>query len=211
MTGTSEERFSKLFEIDLPKTMRYRFSRRVDVDFIAYRNSAIKLRPTARITGGGALSVGFTYPAYWRDKTLLAIWDRGSLTVTSMFKIHTGCRIVIDEGASLEVGNAQIGAHGMITCFNHIKIGNHVFIGENATIRDSDNHRILNAPRAVTEPIIIGDHVWIGINTILLKGATIGSGSVIAAGSVVTRSIPEHVLAGGVPAKVIREGVEWED
>jgi acetyltransferase-like isoleucine patch superfamily enzyme len=34
--------------------------------------------------------------------------------------------------------------------------------------------------------------------------------SVIAAGSVVTKSIPEHVLAGGVPARVIREGVHWK-
>ncbi len=191
--------------------MRYRFSRNVDVDFTAYRNTVIKVRPTARVTGRGKLRVGLTWPAFGHDKTLLAVWDRGSLTVTSELFIYSGCRIVVDEGARLEVGNAHINRNSTIACFNHITIGNNVFIGENVTIRDSDNHHILNAPREMTEPIIIGDHVWIGINAIILKGATIGSGSIIAAGSVVTKSIPEHVLAGGVPAKVIREGVEWEE
>jgi len=42
------------------------------------------------------------------------------------------------------------------------------------------------------------------MDVIVLGGVTIGNGSVIAAGSVVTKSIPENVLAGGVPAKVIR-------
>ncbi|MDP5132071.1 MAG: hypothetical protein NWQ54_14400 [Paraglaciecola sp.] len=38
----------------------------------------------------------------------------------------------------------------------------------------------------------------------ILPGVTIGRGSVIAAGSVVANDIPEMVLAGGIPAKVIR-------
>ncbi|MEN0072458.1 MAG: hypothetical protein AAGC63_15885 [Propionicimonas sp.] len=38
----------------------------------------------------------------------------------------------------------------------------------------------------------------------MLQGVTIGDGSVIGAGAVVTRDIPAHSLAAGVPAKVIR-------
>jgi len=45
----------------------------------------------------------------------------------------------------------------------------------------------------------------IGMDSIILSGVTIGNGSVIAAGSVVTKSIPENVLAGGVPAKVMNK------
>jgi hypothetical protein len=37
-----------------------------------------------------------------------------------------------------------------------------------------------------------------------MPGVTIGRGATIAGGSVVTKDIPEHCLAGGVPAKVIR-------
>ena len=50
----------------------------------------------------------------------------------------------------------------------------------------------------------IGIDVWIGKDVIILGGVTIGNGSVIAARSVVTKSIPENVLAGGIPAKVIK-------
>ncbi|MCD5385366.1 hypothetical protein LRZ95_01725 [Candidatus Gracilibacteria bacterium] len=38
----------------------------------------------------------------------------------------------------------------------------------------------------------------------ILKGVTIGDNSVIANGSVVTKSIQSNVIAGGVPAKVIK-------
>ena len=55
---------------------------------------------------------------------------------------------------------------------------------------------------------VLWNDVWIGMDVIVLGGVTIGNGSVIAAGSVVTKSIPENVLAGGVPAKVIKSLVD---
>ena len=61
-----------------------------------------------------------------------------------------------------------------------------------------------------TQPIIIGNNVWIGTNVTILKGVTIGDGAIIAAGSVVTKNIPAHTLATGIPAKVIKENVEWK-
>ena len=57
----------------------------------------------------------------------------------------------------------------------------------------------------------IGNDVWPGMDVIVLGGVTIGAGSVIAAGSVVTKSISENVLAGGVPAQVIRSLVGQQD
>lgn len=38
----------------------------------------------------------------------------------------------------------------------------------------------------------------------ILREVTIGNGSVVAAGSVITKSVPENVFAGGVPARVIK-------
>lgn len=39
----------------------------------------------------------------------------------------------------------------------------------------------------------------------IMGGVTIGNGSVVAAGIVVTKTIPENVLVGGVPARVIKK------
>lgn len=93
-----------------------------------------------------------------------------------------------------------------------IKIGNNVAIGPYVRIRDSDSHDFeypgYNKPN--TAPIIIEDHVWIALGVTILKGVTIGEGAVIAAGSVVNKSIPPHCLAGGNPAKVLRENVDWK-
>ena len=46
--------------------------------------------------------------------------------------------------------------------------------------------------------------VWLGVNVTVLKGVTIGDNSVIGNGALVVTSLPENVVAGGIPAKVIK-------
>ena len=53
--------------------------------------------------------------------------------------------------------------------------------------------------------ITIGNDVWLGTGVIVLAGVTIGDGCVIAAGAVVTKDLPPNSIAGGVPARVLRE------
>ena len=53
--------------------------------------------------------------------------------------------------------------------------------------------------------IEIGDDVWIGQSVMVMPCKKIGSHSVIAAGSVVSKDIPEYVVAGGNPVKIIYE------
>ena len=52
--------------------------------------------------------------------------------------------------------------------------------------------------------IRIENSVWIGAHAVILDGVRIGTGSVIGAGAVVTKDIPAHALAVGVPARVIK-------
>lgn len=59
------------------------------------------------------------------------------------------------------------------------------------------------------QDVIIEEDVWCGANVTILKGVTIGRSSIIAAGSVVTKDIPPYSIAGGVPAKVIKQ--KWSD
>ncbi len=55
------------------------------------------------------------------------------------------------------------------------------------------------------EGIVVEDDVWIGAGAIITDGVTIGQGAVIAAGAVVTQNVPPHTVAGGVPARILKE------
>lgn len=57
----------------------------------------------------------------------------------------------------------------------------------------------------IKEPIRVGNNVWIGCGARILGGVAIGSGSVIGAGAVVIADVPEGVIVGGVPARLIKE------
>ncbi|MBC8770466.1 acyltransferase [Arenibacter sp. BSSL-BM3] len=81
--------------------------------------------------------------------------------------------------------------------------------GPGTKIVDNDSHRIsidINERRKApkSNPIIIEDNVWIGMNSLVLKGVCIGKNSIVAAHSVVTKNVPENVLVGGNPAKIIK-------
>lgn len=54
-------------------------------------------------------------------------------------------------------------------------------------------------------PITIGHNVWIGGNAVVNPGVTIGDNVVVASGAVVTKNVPDNVLVGGVPARVLRK------
>lgn len=132
------------------------------------------------------------------------------LIINGEFKIYPNADIYIGPGAILELGSGYIMDNLQIQCLDKIKIGNDVMISRNVIIRDSDSHDILNNNHNPTQQIIIGNHVWIGMRVTILKGVEIGDGAIIAAGSVVTRNVPPKTIVAGVPAKVIKEEIQWK-
>lgn len=51
--------------------------------------------------------------------------------------------------------------------------------------------------------VTIGDNVYIGNNALILPGVNIGNNVLIAAGAVVCHSIPNDVVVGGNPARIL--------
>ena len=92
-----------------------------------------------------------------------------------------------------------------------IEIGDNVLFGPRVGIYTS-NHAIDAQERIAggcySKKVKIGNAVWIGGGVQINQGVTIGDNTIIASGSVVTKSIPENVIAGGVPCKVIRKITE---
>ncbi len=99
----------------------------------------------------------------------------------------------------------RIGLHN--TIIGPVTIGSHVNLAQGITIT-ALNHNFDDSSLRIdqqgvgTQPVVIGDDVWIGANAVVLPGVSIGSHTVIAAGAVVTRDVPPHSLAAGVPATI---------
>lgn len=127
--------------------------------------------------------------------------------------MHSATKIIIDKaGGIIQIGdNSRI--HGTcIHAYKSITIGKNCLIAANSQIIDGNGHLlsfpdVANRINTVDEakPVVIEDNVWIGANVIVLPGVRIGAGSVIAAGSIVSKNIPPMVIAGGNPAKIIKD------
>lgn len=114
-----------------------------------------------------------------------------------------------EKTAQIEIGHAAALSNNIAVIARvSITIGNNFLCGDGVRIMDSDFHELSPELRRTgagkSERVVIGDNVWLGAGVIVLKGVSIGVNSIIAPGSVVTSPIPENVIAGGVPARVIK-------
>lgn len=107
----------------------------------------------------------------------------------------------------------------------HTKIGKNVFINFDCvfldlggiTIEDnvliaprvsllSEGHPVLPEQRRslTTGHIHIKKNAWIGANATIMQGVTIGENAIVGAGAVVSKDVPDNVIVGGIPAKIIK-------
>jgi acetyltransferase-like isoleucine patch superfamily enzyme len=125
------------------------------------------------------------------------------------------------DGQILIGRNVYVGDDVLISCSAGVKLGDNTLIAHGVQIFDNNTHPVKfeerhndwvyilkglgEKPRIDSRNIVIGQSCWIGFNSIILKGVTIGDHTIVSAGSVVTTDIPANVIAGGNPARVIKE------
>jgi len=140
--------------------------------------------------------------------------------------IHIGADTMIGEHVALSAGmvpgqeclgspvvsigdRCLIGRGSGIVGHLSIEIGDDVWTGHHVYITDQ-NHGYDDPTRPISlqtmpeRPVRIGSGSWLGHGTVVLPGADIGRGCVIGANSVVTGAIPDHSVAVGAPARVVR-------
>ena len=126
--------------------------------------------------------------------------------------IHIEPSFKCSYGYNIEVGdNFYAGCNLVIVDNARVKIGDNCIISPQVGIYTlayplNVDKRIAGYEYA--QPVIIGDNVWIGGGTTINPGVTIGNNVVISPGSVVVSDIPDGVLVGGNPAKIIRNITE---
>ena len=78
-------------------------------------------------------------------------------------------------------------------------VGHHTEVGDFVSLQPGAN---------VAGSCTIGEGAYIGMAAAVIDHRKVGARAVVGAGAVVTQDLPDHVLAVGVPARVIRECVE---
>ena len=169
------------------------------------------------VAKGFSLAVGGAFASFGRRSVIqppvrlggvgrIAIGD-GVMVGTGSW-LHTlgdedGVAIRIEDGASI-VG------HCVISAARSVRIGRRVLIARNAYVSDH-SHAFSDTERAVMDqgitriaPVELDDGCWLGENVVIGPGVRVGRGAVVGANSVVLSDVPDHSVAVGAPARVIR-------
>jgi acetyltransferase EpsM len=109
-------------------------------------------------------------------------------------------------GPEVKIGEGTCLAPSVVVTTD-VQIGRHCILNTGASVsHDSVLEDFVNLnPRAtVCGNVRIGEGCYVGAGATVINGVSVGEWSVIGAGAVVTRDIPPHVTAVGVPARVIK-------
>jgi serine acetyltransferase len=162
--------------------------------FFYFGNHAALMAPQGVIYNERYLSIG--------DETLigpnvcLTAGINGDQEMLATPTVSIGKRCVIGRGS-------HIIGHWSIELGDEIQTGPYVYItDQNHTYEGLDEP--VGWQRPVEAAVKIGSGSWLGANVVILPGTTLGPNTTVAAGAVVRGEFPDHVVLGGVPAKVLR-------
>jgi acetyltransferase-like isoleucine patch superfamily enzyme len=139
-----------------------------------------------------------------RDGVRFHVWPGAEVVVgagtwlcSDVAPVHvvafSGARIVIGPEAFLN------GCH--VSAKSLVELGRRAWIGTGSRIYDADQHDLDDAQPERSAPVRVGDYAWIAADVTVMRGVEIGAHAVVGTRSLVTRSIPAHTLAFGLPAE----------
>ena len=131
----------------------------------------------------------------------IRIGDHGFIGRNSILSCKDGDIVLgshINIGFNCEVfssSRVEVGDYGLFAAYTYVVGGGHDHSDLGAVIIDQ-----ARPSRGVT----IGRNAWLGAGAKILDGVTLGANVVIGAGAVVNESLPDSVIAAGVPAKIVK-------
>ena len=106
-------------------------------------------------------------------------------------------------------GDNIISYYNVIHCADSVRMRRLASTNEFVTIVDSrhfhDDKGTFFYENVEMAPIDIGENVWVANKSSVLMGVTIGDEAIVAAHAVVHSDVPAKAVAGGVPARVIKQ------
>lgn len=131
----------------------------------------------------------------------IRIADRGFIGRNSILSCKDGDIVLgshINIGFNCEVFSSslvEVGDYGLFAAYTYVVGGGHDHSDLGAVMIDQ--------PRP-SRGVRIGRNVWLGAGAKILDGVELGANVIVGAGAVVNESLPDAVVAAGVPAKIIK-------
>jgi acetyltransferase-like isoleucine patch superfamily enzyme len=161
------------------------------------------------------------------------ILEKGSLLLNSLVKISGNNNEVVlkansyvsgaelwveDNHCVLSIGKKTfVGHHSHLACTENgskLIVGDDGMISSYVQVRTGDSHSIVDMEgNRINEAqsVVIGDHCWLGEGSKVLKGVTLEGDDIVSTGAIVTKSFGKNLLLGGIPAKVLKDNVTWDE
>jgi lipopolysaccharide O-acetyltransferase len=149
------------------------------------------IEPPVRLAGEARIAIGADVYV-----------GRGSWLQTLEGPGHAGV-LEIGDGTSI-AGTCVLSAAQSVRIGRKVLVARNVYISDHIHAYDDPTKAVLDQGIERLEPVEIGDGAWLGQNVVVCPGVTIGRGAVIGANAVVIGDVPDHALAVGVPAAVVR-------
>lgn len=171
---------------------------------------------------GFSLAVSGGFAAFGRKSVIqppVRLGGVGRVAIGDEVMIGSGSwlQVIGDEhdDVAIEVGDGtSIVGHCVLSAASSIRLGKRVLIARNAYVSDH-SHAYRDPARAVMDqgitgiaPVVLDDGAWLGENVVIGPGVRVGKGAVIGANAVVLSDVPDHSVAVGAPARVIRTFTE---
>lgn len=151
--------------------------------------------------------------------SIVRITGNNNRVVLKKHSYVSGVEIFIeDKNCIVEVGeNTFIGRNTHLACtedHSSIIIGDKCMISASCQIRTGDSHSIVDLNGKRLNPassVLINSHCWLGEGCKILKGVCLSENTIVSTGAIVTQSFGSNCLLAGIPAKVIKENINWDE
>lgn len=112
-------------------------------------------------------------------------------------------KLVIGDGTSI-AGSCVLSAAHSVTIGRRVLMARNVYIADHGHAFADPETAVLDQGIRDVRPVEIGDGAWLGQNVFVGPGVRIGRGAVVGSNSVVLEDVPDHSVAVGAPARVVR-------
>lgn len=166
----------------------------------AGHGNVISIAPNARIENysikiyGSNNKISIGEDCQMKDGELWMEDDNNELIIGARTTIQENTQLATIEGCKIIIAEDCMFSSDIV-----------IRTGDSHSIIDADNKRINKSA-----DVHIGAHCWIGHRVMIMKGAAIPNNTIIGAGAIVNKQFElENTVIAGIPARVIKEHVNW--